>query len=47
MIWKYFWDVDLIIGYEVFIEEKIGYSWKKFDRINVGNNMNFIFLCIL
>lgn len=47
MTWKHPRDADLITGYEVFIEEKTGYSWKKFDRINVGNNTSFTSPCTL
>lgn len=47
MTWKHPRDADLITRYEVFIEEKTGYSWKKFDRINVGNNTNFTSPCTL
>lgn len=47
MTWKHPQDADLITGYEVFIEEKTGYSWKKFDRIDVGNNTKFTSPCTL
>lgn len=40
-------NADLVTGYEVYLEEKTGNSWKSSERIYAGSNTEFTSPCSL